>query len=478
MRVAIEGCCHGELDDIYGTLASVDRREGQQTDLLLTCGDFQALRNHADLHCFAVPDKYKRLGGFSDYYSGKKTAPLLTIVIGGNHEASNYMWELFHGGWLAPRIYYLGAAGSLLINGLRISGISGIYKSHDYQSGRFETLPYDRSTVRSTYHTREYDVFRLGQLSLAPPDVFLSHDWPLGIAHHGDLAGLLRYKPYFRQEIESNTLGSPPLMHLLRVLKPPFWFAAHLHARFAALVKHDGSATQINRGSNQAQPAEADAPAGTDSINPDAITLDDSTDEAEADALVPRRGVDESIDNTVAVNSFDNPDAIALSDDEDTVAVEPPLLPLEAPLRAETIATRFLALSKCLPKQQFLHVMEMPSDPLEATGPTMTFDPYWLAITRALHPWLTLERRQKPLPYDPSIVKGLVEKEVQWVKDNLADGGKIPVESVQQFACTAPTAEGASDSSAHPQSFTNPQTEALMALLQLPNRINSKTSDS
>jgi hypothetical protein len=28
------------------------------------------------------------------YYTGVKVAPMLTLVIGGNHEASNYMWEL------------------------------------------------------------------------------------------------------------------------------------------------------------------------------------------------------------------------------------------------------------------------------------------------------------------------------------------------------------------------------------------------
>ena len=28
------------------------------------------------------------------YYTGEKQAPVLTIVIGGNHEASNYFWEL------------------------------------------------------------------------------------------------------------------------------------------------------------------------------------------------------------------------------------------------------------------------------------------------------------------------------------------------------------------------------------------------
>jgi len=32
----------------------------------------------------------------------------LTIFIGGNHEASNYLQELPYGGWVAPNIYYLG----------------------------------------------------------------------------------------------------------------------------------------------------------------------------------------------------------------------------------------------------------------------------------------------------------------------------------------------------------------------------------
>ena len=42
------------------------------------------------------------------YYSGEKKAPILTIFIGGNHEASNYLQELPYGGWVAPNIYYLG----------------------------------------------------------------------------------------------------------------------------------------------------------------------------------------------------------------------------------------------------------------------------------------------------------------------------------------------------------------------------------
>lgn len=89
---------------------------------------------------------------FSRYYTGEKTAPVLTIVIGGNHEASNYMSELYvpalravcilqvisyryHGGWLAPNIYFLGHAGCIQLNGIRIAGASGIFKSGDFGLG-------------------------------------------------------------------------------------------------------------------------------------------------------------------------------------------------------------------------------------------------------------------------------------------------------------------------------------------------------
>jgi lariat debranching enzyme len=78
---------------------------------------------------------------------------VLTIVIGGNHEASNYMSELYaptpravcilqvissrryHGGWLAPNIYFLGHAGCIQVNGIRIAGASGIFKSSDFNLG-------------------------------------------------------------------------------------------------------------------------------------------------------------------------------------------------------------------------------------------------------------------------------------------------------------------------------------------------------
>ncbi|XP_075402984.1 lariat debranching enzyme [Tenrec ecaudatus] len=237
MRVAVAGCCHGELDKIYETLLWAERRGPGPVDLLLCCGDFQAVRNEADLRCMAVPPKYRHMQTFYRYYSGEKKAPVLTIFIGGNHEASNHLQELPYGGWVAPNIYYLGLAGVVKYRGIRIGGISGIFKSHDYRKGHFEYPPYTASTVRSIYHVRNIEVYKLKQLK-QPMDVFLSHDWPRSIYHYGNKKQLLKTKSFFRQEVENNTLGSPAASELLEHLKPTYWFSAHLHVKFAALMQH------------------------------------------------------------------------------------------------------------------------------------------------------------------------------------------------------------------------------------------------
>ena len=94
MRIAIQGCAHGELDVIYETLESIEKSQNIKIDLLLCCGDFQAIRHESDLDSLAVPPKYRKMNTFYKYYTGEKIAPILTIFIGGNHEASNHLSEL------------------------------------------------------------------------------------------------------------------------------------------------------------------------------------------------------------------------------------------------------------------------------------------------------------------------------------------------------------------------------------------------
>ncbi|KAK6309996.1 hypothetical protein J4Q44_G00198770 [Coregonus suidteri] len=199
MKIAVEGCCHGELDKIYETIGYLEQKEGVKVDLLLCCGDFQAVRNEGDMKCMAVPQKYRQMQTFYKYYSGEKKAPVLTIFIGVNHEASNHLQELPYGGWVAPNIYYMGYDGIVCYKGVRIGGLSGIFKGHDYRKGHYEFPPYNPDTLRSVYHIRNIDVFKLKQIQMTV-DVFLTHDWPRGIYHYGSTGELLRKKKFLRQE--------------------------------------------------------------------------------------------------------------------------------------------------------------------------------------------------------------------------------------------------------------------------------------
>ncbi|MCL7038354.1 hypothetical protein MKW94_006855 [Papaver nudicaule] len=159
------------------------------------------------------------MGSFWKYYSGQEVAPLPTVFI-------------------APNIYSLGFAGVIKFGNIRIGGLSGIYNARDYHLGHYERPPYNENDIQSVYHVREYDVNKLMQVK-EPIDIFLSHDWPIGITDFGDCEKLLEVKPYFKKEMETKTLGSKAAADLLERLKPPYWFSAHLHCKFAASVQHE-----------------------------------------------------------------------------------------------------------------------------------------------------------------------------------------------------------------------------------------------
>ncbi|TYI31666.1 hypothetical protein ES332_A04G000200v1 [Gossypium tomentosum] len=108
MKIAVEGCMHGDLDKVYDTIKYIENTRNIKIDLLLCYGDFQAVKNRKDMDSLYVAPKYREMKSFWKYYSGQEVAPVPMIFIGGNNEASNYLWELYYGGWAAPNIYFLG----------------------------------------------------------------------------------------------------------------------------------------------------------------------------------------------------------------------------------------------------------------------------------------------------------------------------------------------------------------------------------
>ncbi|GAX22024.1 hypothetical protein FisN_6Hh271 [Fistulifera solaris] len=369
VTIAVEGCCHGELEAIYERLARHEEAKGRPIDLLLCCGDFQSVRNTADFHSMAVPPKYRTLGSFYRYYSGQQRAPILTVFIGGNHEASQPLQELYYGGWVAPNIYYIGAAGVVRYKGIRIGGISGIYKSHDYQKGRYETFPLDPSALRSIYHVREVDVYRMKcyaqtAKAIRPEspvvNIMLSHDWPRGIEQHGNTEGLLKKKPFFRDEVQQNCLGSPPNEELLQAIQPPWWFSAHLHVKFKATMRHSKEKDVKQETNLQLTPSQViKSPAP--SVPPSSDQKSDQTTEF------------------IAMTGKDPCSGADLTD----------------------MMTQFLSLDKCLPRRHFLsivHIEKPVGEDDESNG--LSYDPEWLAVLRKTHHLSSNSRGPVRVPVD------------------------------------------------------------------------------
>jgi lariat debranching enzyme len=98
---------------------------------------------------------------------------------------------------------------------------------------------------------------------------------------------LLRAKRFLANDVQDNSLGSPPSEFLLKKLKPKYWFSAHLHTRFEATVYHTSP-----------------------KLNPDEIILDDSEhDEPPSitkflalDKCLPGRSFIEHVDIPVTSN--------------------------------------------------------------------------------------------------------------------------------------------------------------------------------
>ncbi|KAI0130357.1 lariat debranching enzyme, C-terminal domain-containing protein [Xylariales sp. AK1849] len=469
VRVAIEGCGHGTLNAIYSTVQNAARVRGWTgVDLLIIGGDFQAVRNAADLTVMSVPAKYRELGDFPAYYSGQAKAPILTIFIGGNHEASSHLWELYYGGWVAPNIYYLGAANVLRFGPIRIAGMSGIWKGFDYNKPHIERLPFNQDDIKGFYHVREFDVRKL-LLIREQIDVGLSHDWPRAIEGHGDSKNLWRMKPDFRQESLDGTLGNPAAAYVLDRLRPAYWFSAHMHCKFSAVKKYEATTSEPM----DAQPtvAIAEVIPGQpleQTANPDEIDLDMDEDDAPSKSSQPAAATN---GNTVSAElraqlpaSFTRPRPAAQG-----------IPGLPVPLTITNTETRFLALDKAIPGRKFIQLCYITPFASSPGSPSrslrLEYDPEWLAITRVFHQYLSIGDREAKTTVNEGEATYLpmVEKERVWVDEHIVAKGKLAVP--EDFTHTAPPhnpgdSEKVDD---QPNEYTNPQTAAFCNLLELEN---------
>ena len=522
VRLAIEGCGHGTLHAIYASVTEAcTHKNWPGVDLLIIGGDFQAVRNAYDLNCVSMPAKYRSMCDFHEYYSGQRTAPYLTIFVGGNHEASNYLFELYYGGWVAPNIYYMGVANVLRFGPLRIAALSGIWKGYSYRKPHHERLPYNESDLKSIYHVRELDVRKLLQIR-TQIDIGISHDWPKGVEWKGNWKQLFRFKKHLEDDARNGQLGSVAAKQVLDWLRPAYWFGAHLHCKYAAVIDYGGKGVAQN-----APPSVDSRPAK----NEDEIDLDEELngDDSIANGSAPQNeneiDLDLDLESEAAPTSHDTSEAPAatkmdridleLEDDTNGVApvapgqgldsvhvpAEPacatqalvlsleearaalpkafrsPAAPEQIERPAEIInkTTNFLALDKCLPGKHFLQLTSIPTEvDLDNKRPLkLEYDREWLSITGVF-------AREEPLQLGDhgahvsqakthAEYESLVGDQRIWVDGCLDD---LDLVIPENFEVTAPVYDGGDWTL--PQysqviEYPNPQTACFCELLSIPN---------
>lgn len=433
----------------------------------------------------SVPAKYRELGDFPAYYSGDKTAPYLTIFIAGNHEASSYLWELYYGGWVAPNIYYLGAANVLRFGPLRIAGMSGIWKGFDYRKPHHERLPFSHDDIKSFYHVREIDVRKL-LLLREQVDVGLSHDWPRAIENHGNANALWKMKPDFRQESIDGTLGNPAAEYVMDRLRPAYWFSAHMHCKFAAVKTYETPSvtkafTDTETG-KQDQPAVVPVlePPSQPAANPDEIDLDMEDDEGDQPQAQPTDDSTSVVPSSTTTTSGGVSDELRAQLPASFSKPEPPQPKVNpgqpVPPTITNTTTRFLALDKCLPGRKFIQLCSATpvKPPPTTTKPPyrLQYDPEWLAITRVFAQYLTIGDRtaQTPPNLGESAYQPMIDKERAWVDEIIVSAGKLDVP--ENFTITAaPHRPGVDPKTVdyQPDEYTNPQTSTFCDLLGVPN---------
>ncbi len=228
-RIAVVGDVHGAMWATIRLLSGWERARRLKLDFVLQVGDFEPHRDEADLATMAAPAKYRHLGGFPSFARGEAQFPWPIHFIGGNHEPYGWLETLRDGGQIAPNCYFLGRASVTEIAGIRVAGLSGIWKSELFNRKRPPVEDFAHKSNKEWIGWNKDDIKAL--LGAGRADVLLFHEWP------GSLDDQQRHPP------AQAARGWIEL--LLESLRPKLVCCGHAHFRFRSATRVGGALVPI-----------------------------------------------------------------------------------------------------------------------------------------------------------------------------------------------------------------------------------------
>jgi len=173
---AAVGDVHGRFKRMVKLLNSWEREHCQSLEFVLQVGDFEPLRDIADMLTMDAPNKYKKLGDFAKFWQGKATFPYPIWFIGGNHEPYGFLDLTPDGAEIVPNCHYIGRVGCVELGGFKVVGVSAVYKEELFGKPRPPVREINHRSCSNYTGFIAADIDRA--LDYGKTDILLLHEWP------------------------------------------------------------------------------------------------------------------------------------------------------------------------------------------------------------------------------------------------------------------------------------------------------------
>lgn len=206
------------LEEIaYKMVKRWEKRHEQEIDAVFFPGDVDEIVDKRGAE--QRPDIKSRI---VDYYYGNKKAPYMTFFVAGNNDEWTILRLFPSGGFIDEKedkknMYFLGRSGYKDFMGIRIAGLSGIYKKEEYE----KPLPVEPSFLPwQCYRKNE-----LENLIMWKPHIIVLHEWvmPDFIEHLKHRPGRIREFPKKKRT---------PLRDVILEAQPKYVFMGHKHNNY------------------------------------------------------------------------------------------------------------------------------------------------------------------------------------------------------------------------------------------------------
>ena len=231
---AAVGDVHGQMHTMVGQVEGAAKKAGVELDFVLQVGDFEPHRHEDDLETMCSPAKYRKLGEFADYHSGRARFPWPIHFIGGNHEPYGFLDRL-KAGRAAENCFFLGRVARVRIQGLAVVGLSGIERSRCLD-GRPPIREIGPKGTKNYVGFTEEEVLQAA--GAGPADVLLLHDWPAGVVDPLD-ADQFRFG---HRAGGVDSIGNASARLVVDELRPNWVLCGHMHRSYRTEIRHrDGT---------------------------------------------------------------------------------------------------------------------------------------------------------------------------------------------------------------------------------------------